>query len=232
VALAAAQLQSACVREQGAHCASSFRWSCDPSAPQQFGYPITSSTCAASTTSHGMSESLRSELVSGHAAEGELAIVGSIICMPSKVLPFNDLVKLSFLTSTVFRDFGIRQEHAVEDWQSLVSTIDLLPQVPDSVRRTFSIAKNLFVLSLFVYEFGTVSIHYSGLVLESGIQNRWNLTMPMRVTLQCGSDILHDHSPLVPRYQSGMPQARLEESTCERKGVSKFNEKTDQGPRI
>lgn len=66
----------------------------------------------------------------------------------------------------------------VEEWQSMVNRLTLIPQVPEAVRRTFEIARKLFVFSYYEYLFSTVSQHYAFLSLEAAIQSRWTATLP------------------------------------------------------
>ena len=54
----------------------------------------------------------------------------------------------------------------------MVSDIVLIPQVPESVKRTFETAKQLFVFSYFSYALSTTSQHYAFLTLEAAIQAR------------------------------------------------------------
>ncbi len=61
----------------------------------------------------------------------------------------------------------------IEDLQQHVSDIQLIPQVPDAVKRVFRIAKELYIFGYFRYSFFTDSAHYSYLALESAIKNRY-----------------------------------------------------------
>lgn len=61
----------------------------------------------------------------------------------------------------------------IEDLQQHISDIQLIPQVPDTVKRVFHIAKELYIFGYFRYSFFTVSAHYSYLALESAIKNRY-----------------------------------------------------------
>lgn len=61
----------------------------------------------------------------------------------------------------------------IEDLQKHVSDIQLIPQVPEEVKRVFSIAKELYIFGYFRYIFFTVSVHYAYLALESAIKHRY-----------------------------------------------------------
>jgi hypothetical protein len=65
----------------------------------------------------------------------------------------------------------------IEEWQTMVASIVLIPQVPEAVQRTFTTAKRLFVFSYFAYDFSTASQHYAFLALEAAVQARWSLTL-------------------------------------------------------
>jgi hypothetical protein len=75
----------------------------------------------------------------------------------------------------------------LEDWQSMVNDIVLIPQVPESVKRTFELGKKLFVFSYFVYGFSTVSQHYAFLALEAALQARWTATLPTPTPVEFGN---------------------------------------------
>ena len=61
----------------------------------------------------------------------------------------------------------------IEDLQKHVSDIQLIPQVPEAVKRVFRIAKELYIFGYFRYIFFTVSAHYAYLALESAIKHRY-----------------------------------------------------------
>jgi hypothetical protein len=71
----------------------------------------------------------------------------------------------------------------IEEWQGYVNNILLIPSVPDSVQRTFEVAKQLFVFAYFVYSFSTASQHYAYLALEAALQARWSATLPPQTTV-------------------------------------------------
>ena len=61
----------------------------------------------------------------------------------------------------------------IEDLQEQISDIQLIPQVPEAVKRVFRTAKELYIFGYFRYSFFTVSSHYAYLALESAIKNRY-----------------------------------------------------------
>jgi len=75
----------------------------------------------------------------------------------------------------------------LEEWQAMVSDIVLIPQVPESVKRTFETAKQLFVFAYFSYAMSTTSQHYSFLVLEAAIQARWSASLPKDTIVEFGN---------------------------------------------
>jgi hypothetical protein len=71
----------------------------------------------------------------------------------------------------------------IEDLQQHISDIQLIPQVPDAVKRVFRIAKELYIFGYFRYSFFTVSAHYSYLALESAIKNRYAASLGDKAVL-------------------------------------------------
>jgi hypothetical protein len=61
--------------------------------------------------------------------------------------------------------------------------IQLIPQVPESLKRTFRCAKRLYVHGHLEYDFFTVSLHYAHLALDAALHARWSATLPTSVLL-------------------------------------------------
>lgn len=84
-----------------------------------------------------------------------------------------------------------------------VANIQLIPQVPDSVKRTFDLAKRLYIYGYFEYGFFTVSLHYAHLALDAALHARWSATLPRSVVLTCEdkkSRQTHQHSMAEPSH--------------------------------
>lgn len=64
-----------------------------------------------------------------------------------------------------------------------VAPIQLIPQIPEDVKRTFRTAKRLYVYGHLAYEFFTVSLHYAHLALDAALHARWSATLPASVVL-------------------------------------------------
>jgi len=64
-----------------------------------------------------------------------------------------------------------------------IADIQLIPQVPESVKRTFRRAKRLYVCGYFEYDFFTVSLHYALLALDAALHARWSTMLPPSVIL-------------------------------------------------
>ncbi|HYR88068.1 MAG TPA: hypothetical protein VE422_28575 [Terriglobia bacterium] len=79
-----------------------------------------------------------------------------------------------------------------EDTRGLI----LIPQVPESVRRTFGLAKQLHTYAYFEDYFYTVSAHYAYLAVEAGVHARWSESLPQNVTLQYRDDRYDVLSPV------------------------------------
>lgn len=67
--------------------------------------------------------------------------------------------------------------------QRAVSNIQLIPKVPDDIRRAISMAKSLFIYGYFNYEFFTISQHYAYSALEGAIKIRYIKSFGNRVVL-------------------------------------------------
>jgi hypothetical protein len=65
-----------------------------------------------------------------------------------------------------------KHEITIEDLQKDVCDIQLIPLVPEEVKRVFHAAKRLYIFGYFDYYFFTISIHYAFLALESALRNR------------------------------------------------------------
>jgi len=72
----------------------------------------------------------------------------------------------------------------LNDVQNVLAQILLIPQVPESVKETFRIAKRLYLFGRFEYGFYTVSHHYSYLAIEAAVLSRWTASLPNPVTVQ------------------------------------------------
>jgi hypothetical protein len=64
-----------------------------------------------------------------------------------------------------------------------VAGIQLIPRVPESLKRTFRCAKRLYVYGHLEYDFFTVSLHYAHLALDAALHARWSATLPASVVL-------------------------------------------------
>ncbi|GAG80389.1 unnamed protein product, partial [marine sediment metagenome] len=83
----------------------------------------------------------------------------------------------------------------IEDLQKHVSDIQLIPPVPEAVKRVFRIAKELYIFGYFRYIFFTVSAHYAYLVLESAIKHRYAASLGVKAILTNPKGQQHEISP-------------------------------------
>jgi hypothetical protein len=88
------------------------------------------------------------------------------------IIPFSEITKKD---STLDALRGAWQ--SVEDPQKNIQDIQLIPKVPESVKKVFQTAKQLYVYGYFNYAFFTVSHHYAFLALESAIVNRYEMSL-------------------------------------------------------
>lgn len=91
------------------------------------------------------------------------------------ILPFPEVVSMDKITAS-FKKFEDDRSSllTLEDFQDHVADIQLIPTVPNDVRRIFKCAKELYIFGYFKYYFFTVSNHYAYLALESAIKNKYN----------------------------------------------------------
>lgn len=102
---------------------------------------------------------------------------------PEPVLSDADVLSPDFLSSSFVR-IDNELMPSLNDVQSALAEILLIPQVPQSVERTFRIAKRLYLFGRFEYGFYTVSQHYAFLAIEAAILTRWTASLPNPVTIQ------------------------------------------------
>lgn len=103
--------------------------------------------------------------------------------VPESVLDDSDVLSPDGLSSLFVRvDTGLIP--SLYEVQSVLGNILLIPQVPESVERTFRIAKRLYLFGRFEYGFYTVSQHYAFLAMEAAIFSRWTASLPNPVTVQ------------------------------------------------
>ena len=101
---------------------------------------------------------------------------------------------------------------SIEEWQEFIAEVLLVPQVPEAVRRTFSVAKRLFIFGYYEYSLSTVSQHYALLALEAALQARWSAALPRPCAVAYSNGIvtsfdnlthkfLHDHWRADPKHK-------------------------------
>lgn len=91
------------------------------------------------------------------------------------ILPFSKVVSKDEITASFVKiENGQSYALTLEDFQNHVAGIQLIPTVPEDVRRIFNCAKDLYIFGYFKYHFFTVSNHYAFLALESAIKNKYN----------------------------------------------------------
>ncbi len=115
------------------------------------------------------------------------------------LVPESPLSVESFLsihpTTACFGSSSDGKPRTLEQWHDLIRSILLIPKVPESVQRTFRLAKQLYLFSYFEYYFFTVSQHYAYLALEAAVHARWSATLPNPVTVRCRQDEVQMRGP-------------------------------------
>src|SRR5215472_12909592 len=93
-----------------------------------------------------------------------------------------ELLRVDQLTAGFVKPSDDKPE-TLSERHSSIAHIRLIPQVPIAVRRTFHLAKRLYVYGYLEYGFFTASAHYARLALEAAIQARWSAALPSSVRL-------------------------------------------------
>lgn len=83
--------------------------------------------------------------------------------------------------------------------QESISKIQLIPNVPESVKHAFKVSKDLFIFGYFRYEFFTISQHYAFLALEAAIKTRYAMSLGKTAILTMPNTKLRHEIP-VPSY--------------------------------
>ena len=92
------------------------------------------------------------------------------------VLPLSELLKKAKTFSSFVKvvKSGKPREITIEDLQKDICGIQLIPNVPEEVKKVFNAAKRLYIFGYYEYYFFTISQHYAFLALESALKNRYN----------------------------------------------------------
>lgn len=125
-----------------------------------------------------------------------------------KEIDFNILYDLKDDTILKWEEFTIREPVLdsriinIEVLQKDICAIQLIPAVPEEVKRIFKAAKDLYVFGFFRWYFFTISNHYSYLAIESAIKHRYNQWLGEKVELTCTykRDILR-HEIIKPSFE-------------------------------
>lgn len=100
-----------------------------------------------------------------------------------RVLSFDNLTRIDDLSACFVR-IDTCEPPSLEDRQLDVANVQLIPQVPEDVRRALHWAKRLYVFGYFEYGFYTVALHYAYLALEAALHARWSATLVRPCTLK------------------------------------------------
>lgn len=101
---------------------------------------------------------------------------------PDPVLDRDSLLRIHFATAH-FVNPKIGGPLTFEQLQEDVSQIQLIPQVPEDICRTFYLAKRLYVFGYLEYGFFTVSLHYAYAAMEAALHARWSAALPTPTVL-------------------------------------------------
>jgi ribosomal protein S15P/S13E len=101
---------------------------------------------------------------------------------PDPILDASSLLKIHSTTAH-FVDPTAGGPLTLEKLQAEVSQIQFIPQVPEDIRRTFYLAKRLYVFGYFEYGFFTVSLHYAYAAMEASLHARWSAALRIPTVL-------------------------------------------------
>ncbi|HEY9245207.1 MAG TPA: hypothetical protein VIO11_00020, partial [Candidatus Methanoperedens sp.] len=88
----------------------------------------------------------------------------------------------------------------IEDMQKDICAIQLIPTVPEDVKKIFKAAKDLYIFGFFRWYFFTISNHYASLAIESAIRHRYNQWLGEKVVLTCKGGSLR-YEMIKPSYE-------------------------------
>ena len=113
-----------------------------------------------------------------------------------KVLPWEVFTTREPIFDNLFR------KPTIEDLQKDICAIQLIPTVPEEVKRIFKAAKDLYVFGYFRWYFFTISNHYSYLAIESAVKHRYIQWLGEKVDLTCeGKKGSLSHEIIKPSYE-------------------------------
>jgi len=108
-------------------------------------------------------------------------------------LPSDDVLPADLLLRPhpISRMFSHGDENAeLERLQETVAHIQLLPSVPEQVKRVFGWAKRLYIFGHFEYGFFTIAAHYAYSAVEAALYHRWGQELPNPTILVHGTECL------------------------------------------
>ncbi len=113
-----------------------------------------------------------------------------------QILPFSKVTEMDrTLAGFVKMSGDIAKSNTIEDLQRRICAIQLIPQVPEAVKRVFRISKELYIFGYFRYIFFTVAEHYACLALESAIKNRYAISLGEKAILTNTKGHQHEIRP-------------------------------------
>lgn len=80
---------------------------------------------------------------------------------------------------------NLSRKPTVEDLQKDICDIQLIPTVPEEVKKIFKAAKDLYIFGYFRWYFFTISEHYANLAIESAVRHRYNQWLGEKAVLTC-----------------------------------------------
>jgi len=128
-----------------------------------------------------------------------------------KVLPWEVFTNRDPALNNLYR------KPTVEDLQKDICDIQLIPTVPEEVKKIFKAAKDLYVFGYFRWYFFTISEHYANLAVESAIKHKYTQYLGEKVVLTCKKknvDLCHKIKPSYERIQGFCEQHKEQDWNC------------------
>ncbi|GAJ07598.1 unnamed protein product, partial [marine sediment metagenome] len=101
------------------------------------------------------------------------------------ILSLSEITKMDKTLESFVR---FTEGEGIEGYQKDICNIQLIPRVPEDVKKVFQRAKDLYIYGFFRYNFYTISQHYAYLALESAIKNRYYQSFGNNILLTCNDE--------------------------------------------
>lgn len=137
--------------------------------------------------------SIHNQLIKKFKKENDFNVLYNL--NEDKILPWEVFTTREPILDNLFR------KPTIEDLQKDICSIQLIPTVPEEVKRIFKAAKDLYVFGYFRWYFFTISNHYAYLAIESAIKHRYIQWLGEKVVLTSKKGGHLRHEMIKPSYE-------------------------------